>query len=129
MKTKVSVTLDADFPFTLNKDHFTVNATSTTNSTYVRYMNVVGVDDATKKLITMFGGAKSGKFQITVRHKDYGLIETKDQILDVSSSVTSYSPKKGSIYGGTLLTIQGTNYGTVKTDNPVQISFNGGLGS
>lgn len=27
------------------------------------------------------------------------------------------------------MTIQGTNYGKVKTDNPVQISFNGGLGS
>ena len=89
-----------------------MNATSTTNSTYVRYMNVVGVDDATKKLITMFGGAKSAKFQITVRHKDYGLIETKDQNLDVSSSVTSYS-----------------NYGTVKTDKFIQISFNDGLGS
>lgn len=62
LKQKVTVTLESDFPFTLNKDHFTVNATSTTNSTYVRYMNVIGVDDANKKLITMFGGALSGKF-------------------------------------------------------------------
>jgi hypothetical protein len=34
-----------------------------------------------------------------------------------------------SIKGGTLLTIQGTNFGTVKTDNPVQISYNGAVGS
>jgi len=58
----VNVTLEADFPFTLNKDHFTVNATSVTNSSYVRYMNVVGVDESKKRLITMFGGALSGKF-------------------------------------------------------------------
>jgi hypothetical protein len=59
LKSTVTITLDADFPFTLDKDHFTVNATDTTNSTYVRYMNVVSVDDANKKLITKFGGAKS----------------------------------------------------------------------
>ena len=35
----------------------------------------------------------------------------------------------GSIYGGTLLTIEGVNFGKVITDNPVQISRNGGLGS
>lgn len=35
----------------------------------------------------------------------------------------------GSIYGGTILTITGTNFGTAKTDNPVQISYNGGVGS
>jgi hypothetical protein len=77
----------------------------------------------------MFGGAHSGKYQISIRHKDYGLVETKDQILDVSSTVTLVTPLTGSIYGGTLLTITGTNYGTKKTDNPVQISFNGGLQS
>lgn len=100
-------------------------------------MNVIDVDDKTKKLVTKFGGAKSkwwgggysGKFQITIRHKDYGLVDTKDQILDVSSTTTDISPKIGSIYGGTLLTITGTNYGKQKADNPVQISFNGALGS
>jgi len=35
----------------------------------------------------------------------------------------------GSIYGGTVITITGTNFGTQKTDNPVQISYNGGVGS
>ena len=59
LKTKITITLDSDFPFTLDKDHFTVNATDTTNSTYVRYMNVVSVDDTNKKLVCMFGGAKS----------------------------------------------------------------------
>jgi hypothetical protein len=39
------------------------------------------------------------------------------------------TPKTGSINGGTVLTIIGENFGTVITDNPVQISYNGGVGS
>jgi len=46
-------------------------------------------------------------------------------ILDVSASVTSYSPQVGSVYGGTMLTIQGKNFGKEKTDNPVQLSTGG----
>jgi hypothetical protein len=49
--------------------------------------------------------------------------------LNVGSTVTAVSPMTGSIYGGTVLTITGTNFGSQKTDNPVQISYNGGVGS
>jgi hypothetical protein len=48
------------------------------------------------------------------------LIDTDDITLTVGSEVTSYSPKTGSIYGGTKLTIHGTNWDPkVKTNNPV----------
>jgi hypothetical protein len=77
----------------------------------------------------MFGGAESGKFQMSIRHIKYGLVDTKNMILDVSAEVYSFSPKIGSIFGGTLLTIKGRNFGKQKTDNPVQISYNGGVGS
>jgi len=50
-------------------------------------------------------------------------------ILEVRSRVNSISPKIGSIYGGTLVTITGTNFGTQKTDNPVQLSTAGSVGS
>jgi hypothetical protein len=50
-------------------------------------------------------------------------------MLDVSSTVTSVSPQTGSIYGGTMLTITGTNFGTVPTDNPVSIVYGGAVGS
>jgi len=80
---------------------------------------VIEVDDTAKTFVAIFGGAESGTFQISIRHSEYGLIGTTGLILDVSSSVTSYSPTSGSIYGGTLLTITGTNFGTVATDNPV----------
>jgi hypothetical protein len=140
LKTPIFISLDPAFPYALNAEDFSVNATSTADETYVRYLNVLSVVDtpavegdtpveAVKKLRVMFGGAESGYFQMSIRHKTYGLLDTTDMILDVSSKVTSYSPKVGSIYGGTLLTISGSNFGTVKTDNPVQLSTHGGVGS
>ena len=76
----------------------------------------------------MFGGAYSGTYQVEIRYKDEK-IDTTGVILTVGSKVTSYSPQIGSMYGGTLLTIHGTNFGKEITDNPVQISYNGALGS
>lgn len=124
LKTKIDIVIGSTFPHTLGIKDFTVNATSTDAATpnYVRYLNVIAVDDAAKKLTVMFGGAHSGKFQMSIRHKTYGLIDCENKILDVGSTVTSYTPKTGSIYGGTMLTITGTNFGTKKTDNPVSIT-------
>jgi len=70
-------------------------------------MNVIDVDDAAKTITTKFGGAESGSYKILIRHSLEGLIETDGLILDVNSYMTSYSPMTGSIYGGTLLTING----------------------
>jgi hypothetical protein len=96
---------------------------------YIRYLNVLSVDDSTKTLRAKFGGARTGMFQMSIRHKFYGLVDTDGMILDVSSKVTNVSPLEGSIYGGNILTITGSNFGTQKTDNPVQLSTHGGIGS
>ena len=85
-------------------------------------MNVIGVHEPTKSLLCMFGGAWSGLYQISIRHKDFGLLNTDGLVFTVGSNITDYTPKTGSIYGGTLLTITGTNFGKEFTDNPVQIS-------
>lgn len=129
LKTNVTIQLESDFPYTLSKDDFTVNATNQTNTTYIRYLKVIDVDDAAKTVVAKFGGAWSGTYVVSVRHAQFGLVKTTDLVLDVSSEVTSISRNTASIYGGTLLTIVGTNYGDVITDNPVQISYNGGWGS
>jgi hypothetical protein len=130
LKTRVEITLQADFPFDVTEENaFTVNATSTSDPNYVRYMNVVSANNDDKTLSCMFGGAESGEFQISIRHYSYGLVDTSGMLLDVSASVSNISPKVGSIYGGTLVTITGQNFGDVYTDNPVQISYNGGVGS
>jgi len=129
LKTNVTIQLPSDFPYTLDKADFSVNATDITNSSYIRYMNVIDVDDDAKTITTKFGGAESGTFRILIRHSATGIIESDGLMLDVNTYVDSYSPTSGSIYGGTLLTIDGRNFGDVYTDNPVQISTNGGVDS
>jgi len=129
LKTQINITLESTFPYTLNKSHFSVNATNITNPSYMRMMNVIAVYDSSKTITCMFGGAWSGEYQISIRHKDFGLLDTTGLHLTVGSNVTSYTPMVGSIYGGTLLTITGTNFGKEFTDNPVQISTLGAVGS
>ena len=94
-------------------------------------MNVLRVDDTAKTITCMFGGAESkhGPFEILIRHSVAGLINSTGLILDVNTYVDSYSPKIGSIYGGQLIAITGRNFGNVFTDNPIQISTNGGVDS
>ena len=91
------------------------------NATNFKQLNVVEVDDSTKTVKFMFGGAISGEYEIWIRHTTQGLIGSSGIALLVESKVTNVVPKTGSIYGGTVLTITGTNFGTVKTDNPVNI--------
>lgn len=99
------------------------------NESYIRYLNVMSVDDSTKTIRAMFGGAYSGVFKLSIRHINYGLLDTEGMYLDVSSIVNRVSPLIGSIHGGTLITIEGSNFGTQRTDNPVQLSTHGGIGS
>jgi len=63
LKTKVNITLQADFPYALtDRKHFSVNATNISNPTYFRQMNVIALDETTKTLTCMFGGAWSGLY-------------------------------------------------------------------
>ena len=96
-----------------------MNATSVDDPSYIRFLNVIEVDDSAKTFTAMFGGAYSGQFNVHIRHSSYGRIDTSGISLDVSASITSFSPMTGSIYGGTLLTITGSNFGHDITDNPV----------
>jgi len=100
LKTPIVVTLDPLFPLALSASDFTVNATSLTNSTYHRYLNVLSVVDtpasvgvaAVKSLRVMFGGALTGTFRIKIRHATYGLLDTTGMNLIVESKVTAVSP-------------------------------------
>ena len=105
LKTKITFTLGEAFPYTLTRDDFTINATSIDDPTYVRYLNVIGANDADKTLDAMFGGAWSGIFKFSIRHKIYGLLDTDLFLFDVSTNVTSVSINEISPYGGTLITI------------------------
>jgi hypothetical protein len=74
LKTDIIVQLDTTFPFALNANDFTINATDQNNSTNIRYLKVVSVDDAAKSFVAKFGGAWSGKYDVSVRHAVYGLL-------------------------------------------------------
>jgi len=74
LKTKFNITIETSFPYTMRKEDFSVNATNRTNPSYKRYLNVIGVDDATKTMTVMFGGAWSGVYDLHIRHKDFGLL-------------------------------------------------------
>jgi hypothetical protein len=117
LKTAIDITIDSSFPYTLVHTDFTITATSTNDATYVRHLNplsVTGADpsETTRTVRAMFGGALSGTFNIAIRHRTYGLLNTNAMTLVVRSEVTNVTPLTGSIYGGTLLTITGTNFGT-----------------
>lgn len=45
LKTPLVITLDPDFPYALDREEFSVNATSVTDSSYIRYLNVMSVLD------------------------------------------------------------------------------------
>lgn len=98
-----------------------MNVTNKSNTAYTRRLNVLAVDDSAKTLTCLFAGAFSGQYSVSIAHRRLGLLDTSALSLDVGSTVTSYWPKTGSIYGGTLLTIRGTRFGTVPTDNPVRL--------
>ena len=92
---------------------------NSSDSTKFKKLNVIAANDTAKTLTFMFGGSWSGKYNLVVRHNEYGLINTKGLTLTVGSNITSIYPNTGSIYGGSLLTITGTNYGNEITDNPI----------
>lgn len=99
-------------------------------NTNVRRLNVIKTFQENLTLETMFGGAYSGTYSVQIRHKNFGLVDTADLRFIVGSQIDSISPRVGSAFGGTLLTIHGTNWD--KSDiqnNPVSIVFNGALGS
>jgi hypothetical protein len=46
LKTPIDITLNSEFPYELtDAKHFTVNATSVNDETYIRYLNVLSVDN------------------------------------------------------------------------------------
>ena len=55
---------------------FNLKDSSIKDESYIRYLNVVAVDDVAKKITCMFGGARSGEFQMHIRHSQYGLVDT-----------------------------------------------------
>mmetsp|Transcript_29163 Transcript_29163/g.43962 ORF Transcript_29163/g.43962 Transcript_29163/m.43962 type:complete len:89 (-) Transcript_29163:52-318(-) len=75
LKTNLTFTLNSDFPETLVKEDFDIRAISTTNSSYIRYLRAVEVDDAANTIKALFGGAVSGDFDMSIHHSKLGKID------------------------------------------------------
>lgn len=122
IKTLITFSLETDFPHALKPEDISLNISAKTDASgALKAIAIVSVDDTKKTFTCKFGGAMSGDYNVFIRHKDFGLIDASSLTLKVESQYTSITPLTGSIYGGTLLTIKGKNFGTVYTDNPVEI--------
>jgi len=70
-----------------------------------------------------YGAADSGLYNFLVRARNYGNFDTTGVTLTAVGKVTGFSPKQGSIHGGTLVTIDGYHFSTVATDNPIRMGY------
>ena len=72
-----------------------------------RQLNVVAVDASLKTITLKYGGAYSGTYRLSIKSEANGSIDTHPLELLVVFQITGFSPKTGSVYGGTKLTITG----------------------
>ena len=118
----IDIVLDASFPSVLTVEDFTVTLKPveleptlfTILNGGVRQLNVVSVDDATKTITVKYGGAYSGTYDIEVISDTQGTIDTSSVQLIVVFEITDFTPKTGSVFGGTLLTITGGPFTTAQ---------------
>ena len=86
-----------------------------------RPLRVVDVDPTAKTITVKYGGAYSGMYDIVVSNSTGNIF--CDIQLEVIFEVTDFTPKQGSQFGGTLVTITGRHFSDVATDNPVKIGY------
>ncbi|TNV88229.1 hypothetical protein FGO68_gene13028 [Halteria grandinella] len=101
---------------------FEVYLIDQSNSSKRYHINVIEASNGSpQQLKIKFGGADSGMYSLSVRSLTYGNIKTDGITLQTVGTVTEYTPKIGSIHGGTLITITGQVFSTDPQDNPVQV--------
>ena len=80
----------------------------------------MSANSTTNELFVKYGGALSGTYTVNVFSSSYGQIASTVTFQAIGT-ITSFSPSSGSVYGGTLLTINGYTFSSLITDNPVMI--------
>jgi hypothetical protein len=123
LKQTLTFTLDpTKYTDTLLKNDLSVQLLGANN--YVRDLYIMSVDDAAKKFTVKFNGAPVGSYTFGVKSTSpsaYGRLDTTGISFQTSSTITGISPTSGSVFGGTLLTITGTNFSTTLIDQAVNI--------
>lgn len=121
LKDDLVITLDTTMDLS-NPADFTVyleNADAPENN---KELNVYDSVPADKTIKARFGGAWSGKYTVNVVSATQGKFSSSVE-LDVSGSVTSFTPTQGSVHGGTIVTLTGVNFDDDKLNNPVNIGW------
>lgn len=114
----------ADYPVPLVASDLSVKLVSRNKSSIVRYQNVVETgpaDNGQQYLKIKFGGSESGIYDVHVRSLSYGNFNSTGITLELIGTVADFNPKRGSVYGGTLVTITGHWFSSDPTNNPVRI--------
>jgi hypothetical protein len=75
-------------------------------------MNIleVGTEGDNQYIKAMFGGSESGIYDLKVRSRSYGKLDTTGITLTLVGKILDFNPKEGSIHGGTLVTIDGYHF-------------------
>lgn len=122
-KTIVYITIDMDLGYEIFVDDFEIVFHHKTRIGYTRRVRCFHYDYVLRKLSCKFGGGWSGVYTIEIKHKKFGKIDAEGKEFNVESKIISISPRTGSNYGGTILTLKGTNWGGEPEDNPVEIHY------
>ena len=111
----------------MDTDTFEVQIVPTENvdGGKTRKLNVVSVDSANMQLTVKYGGAQSGIYNLEVKSVDHGQFLVESTItFEAKIQVLDFTPKTGSVFGGSLVTITGGHFSDVITDNPVKFGYN-----
>ena len=84
----------------------------------------VSVDNVAKTISFKYNGILPGDYNLLVTSSVLGKLDTKAIIFTAIGIITDYTPKQGSIHGGTVLTITGFNFSNnFITDNAVHVGY------
>ena len=91
---------------------------------YERQLYIVSWDNTNKQMKVKFNGAPSSDQYVVKVSGPNGNIGGTTLNLTTVIAVDTITPRRGSVLGGTLLTITGNHFGTKATDNPVKVGDN-----
>lgn len=100
---------------------FTATLVSQADPTVQRQLYVKSFTETNWQFVVVFPGAMSGLYWIRISHANMGRIDMYPLQLTVESKVLALSHQSGSLLGGTVLTIDGTNFSSDPLDNPVKV--------
>ena len=85
---------------------------------------MVKYDSIAQTILVKYNGIEPGVYNVIVRSAIHGKFNTQAVNFTSIGIITGYSPQSGSIYGGTVITINGYNFSNdFITDNAVQVGY------